>query len=129
MELSLFLAKLFGLTFMLFAGVAFWRPEMFTAALRDMRPYSFPMLVTGFVGVMGGLAVVLTHNIWEASWRVVITSFGWLALLKGVSYIAFPGFLIRTATGVLEMRQQRFLLGVTFLLGCYLAYHGFELDQ
>ena len=127
MELSLLLAQLFGLTLMIFAGVAFWRPEMISAALRDMRPFSFPRFIAGLVGILGGLAIILTHNVWEVGWRTVITVFGWAALLKGVSYILFPERLMHTAIVVLEGEWQRLMLAVTFLLGCYLAYHGFGL--
>ncbi len=37
-----------------------------------------------------GLAIVLTHNVWVASWPVLITLFGWLTTIGGAVRIAFP---------------------------------------
>lgn len=129
MELSLFLAQLFGLTLVIFAGLAFWRPELVTAAVRDMKPFSFPMLLAGFIGVFGGLAIILAHNIWEFNWRVVITLLGWVALIKGVFYVAFPETIMLTGVRALEGKRQRVVLFLAFLFGCYLVYCGFSFGR
>ena len=126
MELSYFLAQLLGLTLMLFAAMILLRPTITTVAIRDLRAYSFEMLLAGFLGIVGGLAVVLSHNIWEFSWRGIITLMGWAALLKGISYVAFPNFMRFTAASMLNGKRKRTtVLIVVFLLGSYLVYHGF----
>lgn len=126
MELSYFLAQLLGLTLMIFAAVVLLRPTITTVAIRDLRAYSFEMLMAGFLGIMGGLAIVLAHNIWEFSWRGIITFIGWATLLKGISYVAFPNFLRFTAVGMLNGKRKRStVLIMVFLVGSYLAYQGF----
>ncbi|MCA9362406.1 hypothetical protein KC906_03440 [Candidatus Kaiserbacteria bacterium] len=125
MEVSLFLAQLFGLTLVVFILIALLRPVFLEAALRDLRPYSFPLLIAGFVGIIGGLAVILSHNVWEMSWRVIITIFGWAALAKGVMYVAFPEYLLRTAGKVLGDRCRTPVLLIALLFGIYLTYQGF----
>lgn len=126
MELSHFLAQLFGFTLMIFSAVLMLRPMIVTVAIRDLRPFSFSMLMAGFAGIVGGLSIILIHNIWEISWRGLITLFGWSALIKGVTYVAFPDFLRFTATGMLNGKAKRnAALIVTFLVGAYLAYSGF----
>lgn len=128
MELSYFLAQLFGLILIVFAVALFLRPTIITVAMRDLRPYSFTMLMAGFLGVIGGLAIILSHNVWEFSWRGIITLFGWLAFIKGITYIAFPDFLRFTATSMLNGRGKRnIMLLLVLLLGVYLAVKGFGL--
>lgn len=126
MEISFFLAKLFGSTLMIFTLVAMIRPTIVTVAMRDLRPLSFVMLMAGFLGILGGLAIIITHNVWELSWRGVVTLFGWAALSKGIFYVAFPETLRITAGGFIEGKRNRMILLVFgFLLGVYLAYYGF----
>lgn len=47
--------------------------------------------ITGLITFVAGLAVVLFHNIWTMDWRIIITLFGWNALIKGVVLVVFPG--------------------------------------
>lgn len=129
MELSLFLAQLFGLTLMIFTVIAMFRPVLITVAMRDLRPYSFLMLMAGFIGIVGGIAIIISHNIWEFSWRGVVTLFGWASLLKGITYVAFPDMLKITSGGIFEGKRNRMVvLSLAFLLGVYLTYHGFGLS-
>ena len=125
MELSLFLAQLFGLTIMVFSAIAFFRPMLMDEVFRDIRPYSFAAMMAGFIGIVCGLAIILSHNIWEFSWRGLVTLFGWGALIKGVSYIAFPQVIISAANKFMMGRNNKLIMIVYFLVGCYLAYHGF----
>ena len=125
MELSLFLAQLFGLSLIIFSVGALFRPEIIFEAVRDLRPYSFPMLMAGFVGIVGGLAIVLTHNVWEVSWRGVITLFGWSALLKGITYVAFPEVVVGAGRVMLSGSRRTPMMVVMLLLGVYLADYGF----
>lgn len=128
MELSYFLAQIFGLTLMIFAVVGFVRPAIIVGVMRDLRPFSLAVLIAGFIGIVGGLAIILSHNIWVADWRIVITLFGWVALLKGITYVAFPEMLVNTTTGIFEKKRNRTIaLWLAFLLGVYLVSNGFEL--
>jgi uncharacterized membrane protein len=125
MELSNYLAQLLGLTLMIFTALALIRPVIITLAMRDLRPFSFAMMLAGFIGIFGGLAIILSHNIWEPSWRVLVTIFGWAALIKGVTYVAFPEQLKLTSNKLLEGRWPRtIILVAAFLLGLYMAYSG-----
>lgn len=125
MELSLFLAQLFGLTFIIFTLTALMRPSLIDGVMRDIKTPTLAVLMTAFAGVMGGLAVVLTHNIWEFSWVGLVTFFGWAALIKGVSFIAFPNFLVGISDKVLSGGKMKGMLIVALLASCYLAYKGF----
>jgi hypothetical protein len=126
MELSIFLAQLFGLTIMIFAGLVFFRPGVIDEAISSLRPNSFSSVIAGFVGIVAGLAVILSHNIWEMNWRGLVTLFGWASLIKGITYMAFPDRIISMAKNMMNSDSRKIVLAVTFFLGLYLAYQGFN---
>lgn len=127
MELSYFLAQVFGLLLIIFSMTLLLRPTIVTVAIRDLRPYSFTMLLAGLLGVTGGLSIILTHAIWEFTWRGIITLFGWIMLFKGVMYMAFPDMLRFTATSMVNgIGKRTAMLLLVLALGCYLTLHGFQ---
>ena len=126
MELSLFLAKLIGLTYVLFALGALARPRVIPRILRDFNSNSFTTLIAGMMALVIGLAMVISHNVWEGSWRVLITLMGWAALLKGVAYIFIPSSIMGTAESLLNTPvKARVVLIIALLFGAYLTYKGF----
>lgn len=42
--------------------------------------------------LVAGMAIVNYHNIWVRDWRVLITIFGWITLIKGVFILILPTF-------------------------------------
>jgi hypothetical protein len=47
-------------------------------------------LAYGYMSLFLGLASVLLHNYWVPNWHVLVTIFGWLALIKGILVIVWP---------------------------------------
>lgn len=126
MELSLFLAQLMGLSIAFFAIVGFARPALLSAAVRDIEKETFSLVALAYITVIAGLAVVLAHNIWDGSWRTLVTIFGWSALLKGCLFLVAPRLLIDMSKSLLKNDSLvRGAMVVCFLLGAYLSYKGF----
>ncbi|MBN2224707.1 MAG: hypothetical protein JW765_08560 [Deltaproteobacteria bacterium] len=50
------------------------------------------LFLTGILTLVLGFVLVVSHNVWVMGWTVIITIFGWLALVKGFMILAFPGF-------------------------------------
>lgn len=85
------------------------------------------MFVTGFITLILGILMVVGHNIWQWNWRLIITIFAWLVLLKGASIILYPKFIDKTT--ILFMLNLDFayvLVGFEFILGLLLCYFGFR---
>lgn len=96
MELSLFLGKLFGFYFFAMVLMMIVSRKHITEALKQkMNPVFW--LFAGAIVFLCGLALVLSHNIWTADWRVVITLFGWGILIKGLHALLYPEGLIAMA--------------------------------
>jgi len=81
------------------------------------------LFVTGLFALITGFVIVAFHNVWVMGWTVLITIFGWIALIKGVMIFLFPGFYAnisnRMKGGVRFMRVYAliaFIIGIFFLL-------------
>ncbi len=126
MELSYFLAQLFGLTYIISAVAIYIRPSIATSMVRDFKSNQFVVVIVGFMALVIGLAIVLSHNIWVANWTVIITIFGWAALLKGIAYLLSPDTILLSGEKILQNNKRRtIVLLVMFIFGFYLAYKGF----
>src|SRR5262249_17723445 len=82
------------------------------------------LALAGVFSLFLGLAIVIGHPIWEASWRGLITFIGLLAIIKGLMRLAFPA---KVGPMVQACFQQGYwaIFGLLLLLGLYLTYHGF----
>ena len=81
MDTSLFLARLIGPILVVMAIGLLARQDSWRA-MADEFLLSRPLLfLSGFLTLLGGLAIVNTHNIWTGGWPVIITILGWLALI------------------------------------------------
>ncbi len=85
-----FFALFWGWLTVIVTAMFFVRPK----ALHDVKQLIVENrafgLTYGYLSLFLGLASVLLHNEWTLSWHVLITIFGWLALIKGVIVIAWP---------------------------------------
>jgi hypothetical protein len=125
---TIFLSRLFGLYFILIALPMMLHKqavvEMVTGLLRD----PLMMFVLGLLALVGGLAMVLEHNIWSGGvLPVVVTIVGWLALVKGLLFLLlFSGDAARFYLGTLHYSQLFYLyMAICLALGAYLTYGGF----
>jgi hypothetical protein len=128
MELSYFLAQLFGLTLAVVSGALFLRPATIRSMLDEVVKNKLVTTILSLAGIMGGLAVVLTHNIWELSWTIFVTLLGWVALIKGTLYLIAPKLFEDLGSKVYSSTNRvRIILFLTLTFGLYLAAVGFQI--
>lgn len=125
MDISLFLAQVFGLYFIL-AGVAILIRPTATMELMQLVANRNATFVSGFIALMVGVPLVLLHNIWDGSWRVLITILVWLTLLKGLIRIFVPDLVANWADTLISYPHLvRHMIWALIILGIYLVYLGF----
>jgi len=84
------------------------------------------IFLAGVLTLLGGLAIVITHNVWVAGWPVVITIFGWLCVIGGVFRIVFPDSVKSIGESMLEKRGIFTVSGIVqALIGAWLCYVGY----
>jgi hypothetical protein len=60
------------------------------------------LFLSGLLIMPVGLAIVLTHNIWAADGRVMITLFGWLNVIGGAVRLFAPAYVMQTGRVMLK---------------------------
>src|SRR5436309_2526718 len=90
MQASIFLAKLLGPVLVLVGVGALLNRRSMPELVQEflVRPGLF--FLTGIIDVSVGLAIVLTHNVWAADWRVLITIIGWMMVIRGAVRLLIP---------------------------------------
>ena len=125
MELSIFLAKLFGLYMLVIAVLWLWRGEVLSGVIEGFFASREMLFLSGLIALVVGLAMVIGHSYWEPNWRGVITLFGYLSVAKGVARIGFPDVPRKMVGSLLHGQARWFLIGLSFVLGGYLSWAGF----
>ena len=127
MQTSIFIAKLLGPIFVLVGLAILLRPQMFRDLLQEFLKSPVLMYLAGFLGLLGGLALVLTHNIWALDWRLIITLLGWASIVRATVTIFQPQQIVSVGSKLLEHRGIFFGAAVIDLVtGLVLSYFGYS---
>jgi hypothetical protein len=126
METSIFLARLLGPAFIVVGAGLLVNRDNSRALAREFLDSPALIYLAGLIALALGLSIVLTHNVWEFRWPVVITLFGWVSLVAGVLRIVFPGVVTRMGANVVESEAWVPVTVVVYLLlGAWLSYAGY----
>jgi len=128
MELTILLAKIFGV-YMLLIGVAiFMNRKHFLGAIIAIAKERFAQIIAGAMALLIGLWMINVHNDWSSGPAGLITLIGWIGLAKGVLYLFLPEAQLAKITHVFAERTWYMVDGViVIVLGAYLAGYGYGL--
>lgn len=125
MDVSHFLAKVMGIYFFLAGLLLVFRHNYIREVVNDYFDSPALMMYGGAINLIFGLLVVLSHNVWEMNWQIIITLVGCLMLLKGIMHWFFPEAASSLSTKVAQGSAFVYLSIVIMLLGIYLTYIGY----
>ena len=126
METSLFLAQLIGPVLIVIGVGLLLKKTEFREMATDFLSSRALIFVSGLLTLVTGLAIVLTHNVWEFNWPVIITILGWLSIFGGVFRILFPDSVQSMGTSMLDKPAMMTVSGVIqIVLGLWLSYVGY----
>lgn len=127
MDTSLFLAKLMGPVLVIVGIGLFLNRERYRAVVDEVIASHTMLYVFGVLALTGGLAIVLTHNIWVADWPVIITILGWLMIVRGTLRIIIPERVETLATMIMAQWPTLLIVSdlVVIALGAFLCWKGF----
>lgn len=127
MDTSKFLAKVIGFYCLIVGTAMLSNMHQFTGHVVKLLHDTQLMFVSGFFALIIGLLLVVSHNIWQWSWRLIITIIAWLILFKGVSIVYFPEYLdVITKHFVHNMQIAYTAASIDVILGLVLIYKGFK---
>jgi hypothetical protein len=86
------------------------------------------MWTTGVFTLLVGIVVVVTHNRWsEGALPLIVTLYGWIALVKGLTFVWLPASAERAFYNALHFNQYFYVYFIISLaIGTYLTYGGFR---
>ena len=126
MVVSLFLAKALGLYFLIVGLGLVLNMSQMKVMMSEILKDRALLFVTGFMALIIGILMVISHNIWLMDWRVVITVTAWLSLFKGIALIMFPQKAIEINQKFITNDKLYYTMSViVVLIGVFLSYHGF----
>jgi hypothetical protein len=126
METSLFLARLIGPVLLVVGAAILVNRGNVRAMATDFLEHRGLIFLAGVLTLLGGLAIVLTHNVWHGTWPIVITIFGWASVIGGAFRILFPDSV--KSLGTTMLANDTYLLSagiIEVLIGAWLCYVGF----
>jgi hypothetical protein len=129
--LTIWLSRLIGL-FMLLICVAMILHRRAMAETASLVVQDRPLLFfTAVLGLLAGLAMVLSHNIWSGGiLPVVITLFGWVTLIRAIILLWAPSEALVSLFEKIDFAKFFYVPASIFLvLGLYLTYMGFRLPR
>ncbi|MBN2453881.1 MAG: hypothetical protein JXB40_06475 [Candidatus Omnitrophica bacterium] len=95
MENSIVIAKFMGPYIVLIGLGLLFNTKVYMNVMDDCFKNAALVYVMGLLTFVAGLAIVIFHNIWVRDWRVLITLFGWIALIKGVWLVVLPDTAVK----------------------------------
>jgi hypothetical protein len=90
MQTSVFLAKLMGPVALAVGIAALVNAAVLRQVAEQFLASHALMYLAGLLGMVAGVAIILTHNVWVADWRVLITILGWLTAIGGAFRLIVP---------------------------------------
>ena len=124
MELSNFLANIFGISIIAVSLSLLYYPKIIKKIFESMQNET-TLFFTGVVSFVIGISMILTHNIWVYDWKVIVTILGWAILLKGVIRLFLPDMVMGIARKMKNSQWITFILVLNVIFGCVLIYFGF----
>lgn len=118
MESSIFLAKFWGWYLIIFFLILSLNPKRIKQIFTDLNDEKF-LIITAFVAIIVGLVDILFHNVWELSWKIIITLIGWTSLFIGLLLFIFPK---RTIAGLqlINIKLVQVIYMLLFFTGLFL---------
>jgi hypothetical protein len=125
MPTSIYLARLIGPVFVVVGLSAIVNPQGYLDVATGIIGDAALLYFSCVLGLLGGIALVLAHNVWVADWRIVITLLGWLSVIESAAWILAPRPLARFFGPMLTQPMPVIAGVVVLILGAILCYFGY----
>lgn len=125
MDLSIFLAKVIGLYIVTVCLAVLLKRRLVGKIVEEFSRSTALLVLAGIFHLILGLLVVVSHNIWSADWRGLITFLGWLGLAKGGLRLFAPDKVVAWSAKAVQGRAYLVIDTLFLVLGLYLTFIGF----
>ncbi len=124
---SIYLARLLGPVLLAVGFSMAVNPSGYIAMASNMLNDTALVYVAAVIGLTGGIALVLAHNIWIGDWRLIITLLGWISVIDSLTWILLTRGMQTLWAPLLKFPAVAFVGGLLVLpLGAALCYFGYR---
>jgi len=122
-----FVARLIGLLLLCVGISILFQRAVFMKVVKDLTSDRTPLFMIGLLLFVGGAAIVLTHNVWNARrLPTVVGIVGWVLVFKSLISMFVPNAAVALLIRALRFEQLSAGYGILVLaLGTYLTWAGF----
>lgn len=130
MDTSKFLSKVIGLYMSIVSISMLVDMSRFSNDVKLLMNDTPSMLLAGYIALIIGLLMVVSHPIWQRNWRVIVTLIAWIILLKGICILLFPQVIDEVTIAFLKNTTLQYSFVYLDLgIGILLCYFGFRRAQ
>jgi hypothetical protein len=90
MATSIYLARLIGPVLAVLGLSMLVQPTAYLGVVNDILRSPALLYFASIMGLLGGIALVLAHNVWRQDWPVIITVLGWISVIDSTFWILLP---------------------------------------
>jgi len=124
MNVSIFVAKIIGVTYTAMSAGVLMGTIDYQKMFKDIQKTPALSPFMGLFGIIIGFLLIEYHNIWVWDWPVVITIFGWVGVIKGVSLMVLPNFT-KWFEPMFTGKFVKIMPYLTLVFGLLFLYFGF----
>jgi hypothetical protein len=117
-------ARVMGPFLVIVPGIIALRAPDMGALASDFFSSSLTVWFTGAALLFAGLVIIAFHQYWSSVAAVIISLFGWILLLRGLTLMAAPTLYERAAFALDSVPVVRLIFGVIIAGGLYLTWVG-----
>lgn len=122
MDNSVFLAQLLCWVLWILWVSLILNPVWYDAITKDILKSPSMIHIGSFLSLAMWVAIVLVYNVWDWSFALIITLFGWANIIKAIVPLWFPAWTV-TMTKKLPMDPVLLRIGwVAFVLAAIALY-------
>ena len=125
MDVTLFLAGLWGPLLLAFGAGLFAARPFYRAVYRDFAEYPVAVLTLGMVMLVAGIAHTLFHTVWETPLQSIVTILGWATLSKGALFLVVPQEIGVVAKYWVRAKLIPYAAVAVLILGVYLSFFAY----
>lgn len=121
MEITIIVAKILGIYLVVSGLFIVIKGKTIPHLLKDFFDHPATVYLTGIILIFLSSMYLIQYNIWDGTWKTLVTLVAWAVMLKGLGYIFVP-----KALGESSIRKYRSLFGVyglmAIIVGIYLFF-------
>lgn len=121
MDITILVLKILGIYMVVSGLFILFKGKTVPHLLKDFFDHPATVYLTGIILIFLSSMYLIQYNVWDGTWRTIVTVFVWLVMLKGLVYIFFPKIISEET-----INKMRNLFGayglIAVVVGIYLFF-------